>query len=157
MIWIKTLLMNKYTWILLIIVSIVLFYNVKIMGLNSELNTRTVQYNKLYKNYTTLSGQYDKLEIDLNQTIETNNNNIRTLNAYKIDFAKIQQVAVLQNDTCNADIEILLQTINDLKTLPKPDYSETGSINVEECIVMITDGGDEYAKQKLIDISNIGK
>ncbi len=156
MIWFKTLLGNKYTWVFIIIALIVAYYNIRILSLNSNINDKTSEYNILYKTHTELNSRYDKLVIDLNQSLETNKRNIETLKTIKINFDEMLNIKNLQGTAKDNEIKILMNTIKDLKSLPNPDYANSDTIEVNECIVKITSGGGEYEKQKLIDISNIG-
>ena len=150
-----SVLTNKFTYLALAIIAIVGYYNIKIIDMQVTYNLQVAKYNTLYTDHMTLDNQYKKVKNNLRSMTKTNDDNIIVIERYKADLEKAKEISNIQNDAKDKEILSLLETVRNLRELPSPDYNQ--SIMVKDCAVQISEGGTEYEKQKLNNISNIGK
>ncbi len=136
--WYLTLLKSKYTYIVIAIVGIVAYYNVKILGMNITYNLKESEFNKLFKDFISLEGDIDEVKLDLEICLEVNSDNTDVLNTHNNDIKQLKQAHKIIIDGKNSQIIVLQKTIHRLRNLPKPVFDD--AIVVEDCVIKVHKG-----------------
>lgn len=151
-----SLLTNKNTYIVIIILGLIAYYNVKILGLKVSYNDKVVEFNDLFKEFTSAEDRVDDLEDVIDDIEQTNKDNIVEIEKYRVSAENLGKQYQIVIDGKSSEIRILKNTISKLRNLPKPNF-DNAEVKVQKCVVYITEGDTNETKASLIDFTSIGK
>lgn len=143
-----TLLRSKYFMFALVLTGVLAYYNIKIMSYKNDVLDYKSSISKLNIKYTDISNKRDLLEKQLDNLITTNSKNILKCKSYQSHTQDTISQYKEQISNKSKQINLLITTINRLRSLPKPKTKST--IIVKDCKIY-KGASDEYL-QKLSDI-----
>ena len=153
--WMTLILKSKYTYMVIIIIGVVIYYNIRITGLTISLNNKVYEYNELQSDFNDVTAKNYKIQNDLTKSILVNHQNRNILDQNSKDITSLKRNQTMVVESKDRDIKILTDTVYRLKHLPKPDYNKT--VIVKDCRLHIKSIGDiNDTKSTIYNINRIG-